>query len=114
MVSASRPMLFERMTTASWTAAVANNPANDHFTAQMPRSEDAIEGSMCEWLWPCSAMMQAYARYVGDDVRVSLREIGDGADSSGDGQRDDHQPPRRSWKSRQRFRSRMIVHTVVR
>src|SRR5713226_6638359 len=43
-------------------AAVTNSPMNDHLTAQMPRSEDAIEGSMREWLWPCSTMLKAYAQ----------------------------------------------------
>src|SRR5215204_4593297 len=42
MVSESRPTEPESTTTTTCTRAVTKSPTNDHFTAQMPRSEVAM------------------------------------------------------------------------
>src|SRR5215210_5356312 len=54
MVSESRATLPERRTTPSCKRAVTNRATNDHFTAQMPRSEVAMEGSTAPWVCPWS------------------------------------------------------------
>src|SRR5215213_578892 len=53
MVSERRAIEPERTTTTICTRAVAKSPTNDHFTAQMPRSEVAMEGSTAPWVCPC-------------------------------------------------------------
>src|SRR5215216_719562 len=55
MVFESRAMLPESTTTTTCKRAVTNKAAKDHLTAQMPRSEVAMEGSTAPWAWPCSS-----------------------------------------------------------
>src|SRR6266496_3817695 len=52
IVSASNATLPEAATTMTWNSAVAISPMKDHFTAQSPRAELAIDGSMTPCLWP--------------------------------------------------------------
>jgi len=59
MVSDSSATLPESSTTKSCKRAVAISPTNDHFTAQMPRSEVATEGSTAPWVWPCSSWLRS-------------------------------------------------------
>src|SRR5215212_4638245 len=53
MVSDSSATLPESSTTTSCKRAVARSPTNDHFTAQMPRSEVAMVGSTAPWVCSC-------------------------------------------------------------
>ena len=52
IVSASSATLPDRTTTTTWISAVAMRPTKDHFSAQRPRSVEAIEASTTPWLCP--------------------------------------------------------------
>src|SRR5215211_3384137 len=56
MVSERRAIEPESTTTTICTRAVAKSPTKDHFTAQMPRSEVAMEASTAPCAWPCSPL----------------------------------------------------------